>query len=60
MMQVRERCEIATVLTLKTEEGATSRGMQVALGTGKGKEPPEGIRPSCTLILEMLASRTVG
>lgn len=35
-------------LTLQTEEGATSRGLQVPPEAGKGKEmdsPPEGMQP---------------
>lgn len=49
--EVRERCEDVTLLALKTEEGATSQGMQMVLevGDGQGTYSPvelgEGTQP---------------
>lgn len=46
-----EGLEDATLLALQLEAGATSRGQQVPLGAGKGKEmesspePPGGAEP---------------
>ena len=34
------------MLTLKMDEGATSQGMQAALGTGKGKETEAILEPT--------------